>query len=532
MSIIITGVFRFLAELSGTYYSNVKATQTVTLDVISRKSTVTATSAYVGGTSTITIAKNIDSHTHTLTYSIGSASGTIATKTADTVVYWTVPNTITSQFNSNSAQVRIDCETFNGSTSVGVSSCYVNVSIPQDDLKPTISATFTDTNSTTKALTGNSSVIVKYYSKVSVAANATAQNGATISSMTLTNGNSRYTSNSASISGTFTNLETNQFFVGAIDDRTNATLQAFTPTMIDYIKLTCSIDAPAPNTSGSTTIRVSGNMFNGSFGSVSNTITVKYRYKVNNSTYSSWYNMSVSKSGNTYSASATVSGLSYKNSYAFEAQAVDKLMTVSSAGSAVKTTPVYDWSGDDFNVNVPVTMQDDCSIAGELTIGGKKLVDLVYPIGAIYMSVNSTSPATLFGGTWVSWGAGRVPVGINTSDSNFSTVERTGGASSVSLTTAQMPSHNHAPGTNITGDGQHDLFLTGLSNNAAGFNGLNGIGRSAKVDSVSTAESYYYFRSDNQAALGYCEETGYTGSGSAHNNLQPYIVCYMWKRTA
>ena len=51
----------------------------------------------------------------------------------------------------------------------------------------------------------------------------------------------------------------------------------------------------------------------------------------------------------------------------------------------------------------------------------------MYPVGSIYMSTKSTNPSTYFGGTWVAWGSGRVPVGINTSDSNFNTVEKTGG---------------------------------------------------------------------------------------------------------
>ena len=51
----------------------------------------------------------------------------------------------------------------------------------------------------------------------------------------------------------------------------------------------------------------------------------------------------------------------------------------------------------------------------------------IYPVGAIYMSVSPTSPASLFGGTWTQWGSGRVPIGINSSDTDFNTVEKTGG---------------------------------------------------------------------------------------------------------
>ena len=57
-----------------------------------------------------------------------------------------------------------------------------------------------------------------------------------------------------------------------------------------------------------------------------------------------------------------------------------------------------------------------------------ELLNKVYPVGAIYMSVSSTNPGTLFGGTWTAWGSGKVPVGINASDSDFDTVEETGGA--------------------------------------------------------------------------------------------------------
>ena len=58
-----------------------------------------------------------------------------------------------------------------------------------------------------------------------------------------------------------------------------------------------------------------------------------------------------------------------------------------------------------------------------INFGNKSLIDLVYPVGSIYMSVNNTNPTSLFGGTWVAWGSGRVPIGVNTSDSDFNAVE-------------------------------------------------------------------------------------------------------------
>ena len=59
------------------------------------------------------------------------------------------------------------------------------------------------------------------------------------------------------------------------------------------------------------------------------------------------------------------------------------------------------------------------------------------------MSANNTSPASLFGGTWQSWGSGRVPIGVNTSDSEFSTVEKTGGSKYLQSHTHTSVSYTH-----------------------------------------------------------------------------------------
>jgi hypothetical protein len=132
-------------------------------------------------------------------------------------------------------------------------------------------------------------------------------------------------------------------------------------------------------------------------------------------------------------------------------------------------------------------------------IGAANILD-VYPVGAIYTSVVSTSPASLFGGTWQSFAAGRVLVGINSSDGDFNQSQETGGAKTHTLTVAQMPSHAH------------------------GYTGVQGTGNpDGAGDSTYVGNSVSYPRKS---------ELDYEGGGAAHNNLQPYIVVYMWKRTA
>ena len=138
----------------------------------------------------------------------------------------------------------------------------------------------------------------------------------------------------------------------------------------------------------------------------------------------------------------------------------------------------------------------------DLTASAKTtILNMIYPVGSIYASVTMSTAAqvmTAFGGTWVAWGAGRVPVGVDTSDTAFNTVEETGGEKTHTLTTTEMPKHRHK--------------LNGRrGNTTAGDNSFSGVTWSGA------------------ATVAYSE---YTGGDGAHNNLQPYITCYMYKRTA
>ena len=145
------------------------------------------------------------------------------------------------------------------------------------------------------------------------------------------------------------------------------------------------------------------------------------------------------------------------------------------------------------------------ALTGNITItaadiGISAIFLAAHPVGDIYLSVNPTNPGTLYGGTWVVWGSGRVPVGVNTSDTDFKTVEKTGGAKTHTLTVQEIPNHDHdLNAVNEGVDNPNGGYHPGWTFNKQ---------YTAQVMSAST------------------------GGGQAHNNLQPYITCYMWKRTA
>lgn len=214
---------------------------------------------------------------------------------------------------------------------------------------PTINPTITDSNSTTVALTGDSNKLVKYYSNAAITIGAAAVKKATLTSKKVTCGNKSLTAD-----GTINAVESNSFVFTATDSRGNTTEETVTPPFVNYIKLSCNLANNMPDGEGNMTVKATGNYFNGSFGAKSNSLNVYYRYKTVGGSYSSWAAMTVTKSGNTYSATANVTGLDYQTAYVFQTYAKDALATVYSAEKTAKATPVFDWGENDFKFNVPV----------------------------------------------------------------------------------------------------------------------------------------------------------------------------------
>ena len=340
----------------------------VSLTTIPRASSVSCSTADIGSNATISISRASSSFTHTLSYTFGSLSGTIATKTSSTSVSWTIPTTFYAQIpNDKSGTGTITCYTYNGSTLIGSKPTSFTATVNESASKPTLNPTAVDSNATTTALTGDSSKFIKYYSNASVSTGASARNSATLTSQKITCG----AKSISSASGTINAVESGSFTFSATDSRGYPTTQTVNKTLIEYIKLTCSLNAGAPTTTGVATLKISGNYWDGTFGALANTLTVQYRYKTQGGSYGSWTTVSATKSNNTYNATATISGLDYRTTYVFQARAVDKLATVNTDEQARRTTPIFDWSKNDFNVNGDFTVNGATTITGAATVGGE-----------------------------------------------------------------------------------------------------------------------------------------------------------------
>ena len=144
---------------------------------------------------------------------------------------------------------------------------------------------------------------------------------------------------------------------------------------------------------------------------------------------------------------------------------------------------------------------------------------LIYPIGSIYISVSDDTVSKVearFGGNWQSFGAGKMLVGVNTSETEFNTVEKTGGEKTHKLTISEMPAHRH-------------LLIRQQWFGA---------------DILYTSSSIYSWKSSTGGATSYGYKTNATnladnssdmlttGGDGSHNNIPPYVTVYMYKRVS
>lgn len=175
----------------------------------------------------------------------------------------------------------------------------------------------------------------------------------------------------------------------------------------------------------------------------------------------------------------------------------------------------------DDNVGIDIGVPGETETAlSKARINGRSLLDFLHPVGSIYMSTSATNPTNLFGGTWVAWGAGRVPVGFSGGDGNFNSSEKTGGSKTINI------EHNHGLSNARAAVGRADSSMSTMSYTSGGnphnvyfdreFSYWGGI---AGVSKHATDTAKIYGNTND-------------GGSTAASVLQPYITCYMWKRTA
>lgn len=145
----------------------------------------------------------------------------------------------------------------------------------------------------------------------------------------------------------------------------------------------------------------------------------------------------------------------------------------------------------------------------------KSLYLLMHPVGSIVMTTSNSNPGNTFGGTWQAWGAGRVPVGVDTNQAEFNSSNKTGGSKTVS--------HHHTRGSLVANIGAVDNDSTSIGYDATNKSGVlydfafshGNLKTNIPASRVNHATTVSGLTADTQVT-----------------NLQPYVTCYMWRRTA
>ena len=171
------------------------------------------------------------------------------------------------------------------------------------------------------------------------------------------------------------------------------------------------------------------------------------------------------------------------------------------------------------DLNKPVSTAVQAAINSAVSTAIAQAKQDQYPVGSIYFNAsNSTNPGSLLGfGTWVAWGAGRVPVGFDSTQTEFDTVEETGGSKTNSILQTHLPNVQGA--MNLHGGENGSIFA-----GAGGVFGARADIRSGykTLGPTGGSQSLYYNVTFDLNA----------GTYTPLPNLQPYITVYMWKRTA
>lgn len=135
-------------------------------------------------------------------------------------------------------------------------------------------------------------------------------------------------------------------------------------------------------------------------------------------------------------------------------------------------------------------------------------IDTIYPVGSIYMSMNSTSPATLFGGSWT-----KIENCFLLACSDTHPQGETGGSETVTLSQSQMPAHSHP----------ENMVFSEF--------GVRNVAREVDPEGQGFGK-YYEMPSTGSAGKSRYLNTASVGGGQAHENMPPYFAVYMWYRTA
>lgn len=483
-------------------------TGTLSLTTIPRKTTCPNVVGTIEESTTIKINPATNSFTHSLKFTLGSnvkyldSSGNLSSsevKLSGSSFTFKVPSEYYNQFTESGKTGSVLLTTYNGTTQIGTDTATLTINTSSSKCKPVLtSGTLIDVNSVTAQLTSGSSTsnsIVKGYSngKLDFGIRISSSNDSKATITTLKIDNSSVSTSTRT--KTFNNISKKTIDIYIKNSRGVEVTYSVSTTgsLVDYVPLTLKAVPKRPSQTGNRiVIDYSGNYFNSSFGNTANTLTMSWSYKEKGETnYTSGGTITPALNGNSYSGQIDCGNIfNYKKQYEFIVYFADKLVNSNSGVLPVKK------GIENFAIYQNAIKINDTFLTEETLKKLNNIFNFVYPVGSIYMSMNSTNPGTLFGGTWEQL----KEVFLFGASENYA-VGSTGGEKTHTLTIAEMPKHKH-PFTTV---------------------------KSVELPLDDTALASAYNSNNTGVGFAYTDETG---ESKAHNNMPPYIAVYMWKRKA
>ena len=349
-------------------------TANTALTTIARASKPSCPDTLIGNTATISTNRTSTDFYHTISYTVGGTTTQIATNVLESVG-WTVPSSIYSYMASDESEVvvTINCTTYkdvNGTpTQIGTTqTTTMRAGAKTSDCQPDFDFNLALTDGTaTSSLTGNQTSIIKGFTTSQLTWSATAKHGANISRVYLENYDANYTTSPINLN---TEIDTNaELLKGGINARCydsrgfNKPLTK-TYTIIDYFAPQLEYSARRTTPTGSEVkVQFNGSFFNASFGSVSNTLTLKWRYKEKGGSWSNYTTLTQNthykvNGNNFYSGTGSSmqeitlssSVFDYSKSYTIEISIQDQINSYAVEKNVPKGEPVFWWSGDNFYI--------------------------------------------------------------------------------------------------------------------------------------------------------------------------------------
>lgn len=479
-------------------------TYTYSMAVDPAASTVSAPNGTLSTSLELTVTRYNTGFTHTISYSCGTASGIVCTKSSATKVAWDNTNgnvSALSRMNTTGQSVNVTfmITTYNGDTKVGASTIQVTMAIP-NDVQPSVSLSIGDAT----GYMDTYGAFVQGWSKLKITATPSLAYDSPIRAYAITADGKSY--NTSPVTTGAVQGKGSLPVTAKVTDargRSSDVVTSYIP-VLEYSKPSINVTAYRCNSSGESDSE-------GSYMRVGFTATIADLAGKNSASYTITYGGTpITGTGTSYTSGVIACDVS--DVVSVEVTVSDKLdsSTKSAVIPIAFTLMDFHNSGEGVSLGKVATRKGfDCAMDAYftgvvqmptgMTIGGKNLLNLIYPVGSIYMSANNVSPASFIGGTWE-----QIKDTFLLAAGTTYSAGAKGGEATHTLTVSEMPNHYH-------------VMKVATATSTASDAGWRASGVKAYSSQLANSPT------DNITDV---------GGNAAHNNMPPYLAVYVWKRTA